>query len=179
MLSQAQNMGSPTNIQFDLGRGNNQPPPQEMNEQTTPREMGSNDADIAMTANLRPQPLGRGGATATMVQASPYSGFDEALTKWGLSTDTSVRQDLNWQRDVNGDSQKINLFKEIVGGLQEFQTYLLIKPGNAFVTVIHSPMKFVAISEATQHLQGRFVGFVGDSTATKDPTPIVLPQLKT
>ena len=116
MLSQAQNMGSPTNIQFDLGRGNNQPPPQETNERTTPREMGGN-ADIAMTANLRPQPLGRGGATARMVQASPYSGFDEALTKWGLGTDTSVRQDLNWQRDVNGDSQKINLFKEIVGGL--------------------------------------------------------------
>ncbi len=40
-------------------------------------------------------------------------------------------------------------------------------------------MKFVAISEATQHLQGRLVGFVGDRTATKDPTPIVLPQLKT
>jgi hypothetical protein len=32
MLSQAQNMGSPTNIQFDLGRGNNQPPPQETNK---------------------------------------------------------------------------------------------------------------------------------------------------
>ncbi len=75
--------------------------------------------------------------------------------------------------------KKINLFKEIVGGLQEFRTYLLIEPGNAFVTVIYLPMKFVAISEATQHLQGRFVGFVGDSTATKDPTPIVLPQLKT
>jgi hypothetical protein len=39
-------------------------------------------------------------------------------------------------------------------------------------------MKFVAISEATQHLQGRFVGFVGDHTATKDPTPIILPQQK-
>ena len=95
MLLQAQNMGSPTNIQFDLGRGNNQPPPQEMNEQTTPREMGSNDADIAMTANLRPQLLGRGGAMATMVQASPFSGFDKALTKWGHGTDRSVRQDLN------------------------------------------------------------------------------------
>ncbi len=94
MLSQAQNMGNPTNIQFDLGRRNNQPPPQEMNERTTPREMGGN-ANIAMTANLRPQPLGRGGATATMVQASPYSGFDKALMKWGLGTDTSVRQDLN------------------------------------------------------------------------------------
>jgi hypothetical protein len=45
--------------------------------------------------------------------------------------------------------------------------------------VLHLPMKFVAISEATQHLQGRFVGFVGDRMATKDPPPIVLPQQKT
>jgi hypothetical protein len=40
-------------------------------------------------------------------------------------------------------------------------------------------MMFVAISEATQHLQGRYVGFVGDRTARKDPTPVVLPQQST
>jgi hypothetical protein len=40
-------------------------------------------------------------------------------------------------------------------------------------------MKFVAISKATQHLQERYVGFVGDRTATKDPTPVVLPQQST
>ncbi len=80
LSSQAQNMGRPMNIQFDLGRGNDQPPPQEMQGQTTPREMGGN-VDIAMTANPSPQPLGRGAAMATMVQATPYSGFDEALKK--------------------------------------------------------------------------------------------------
>ena len=40
-------------------------------------------------------------------------------------------------------------------------------------------MKFVTISKATQHLQGRYVGFVGDHTATKDPTPVVLPSQNT
>ena len=40
-------------------------------------------------------------------------------------------------------------------------------------------MKFVAISEATQHLQGRYIGFVGDRTISKDPILIVLPQQKT
>ncbi len=44
--------------------------------------------------------------------------------------------------------------------------------------VMHSPMKFVAISEVTQHLQGRFIGFVGDRTATKDPILLILPQQK-
>jgi hypothetical protein len=54
-----------------------------------------------------------------------------------------------------------------------------MKPGSGFVTVMHSPMKFVAISDVTQHLQGRYIGFVGDRKATKDPTSIVLPQQKT
>ena len=40
-------------------------------------------------------------------------------------------------------------------------------------------MKFVAISKATQHLQEWYVGFVGDRTATKDPTPVVLLQQST
>jgi len=109
----------------------------------------------------------------------PYSGFDEALKCWGPSGDITATRDLRWQRDVKGDTQKIKQFQEVVGGLQEFRTYLLMKPGSAFVTVLHSPMKFVAISEATQHLQGRYVGFVGDRTSTKDPTPVVLPQQST
>ena len=40
-------------------------------------------------------------------------------------------------------------------------------------------MKFVAISKATQHLQGRYVGFVGDCMATKDPTPVIPPSQST
>ncbi len=70
-------------------------------------------------------------------------------------------------------------FQEMVRALQEFRTYLLIKPGNVFVTVLHSPSKFVALSEGTQHLQGQVIGFVGDRTMVRDPTPIMLPQEKT
>jgi hypothetical protein len=75
--------------------------------------------------------------------------------------------------------QKIKQFQEVVGGLQDFWTYLFMKPGSAFVIVLHLPMKFVAISEAILHLQGWYVGFVGDPTATKDPTPVILPSQST
>jgi hypothetical protein len=109
----------------------------------------------------------------------PYFGFNEALKKWGTGNKASIARDLQWKKEVDGDAQKIKQFQDVVGGLQDFRTYLLIKPGSAFVPVLHLPMKFVAISEATQHLHGRFVGFVEDCTATKDPTPIVLPQQKT
>jgi hypothetical protein len=126
-----------------------------------------------------PQAQPGGAATATMAQIMPYLGFNEALTKWGVGIEASITRNLKWQKDVNGNTQKIKQFQDVVRGLQDFLTYLFIKPGNAFVTVLHSPMKFIAISKATQHLQGRFVGFVGDRMATKDPTPIVLPQQKT
>jgi hypothetical protein len=109
----------------------------------------------------------------------PYSGIDEALKRWGLNGDTTAARDLKWQRDANGDTQKIKQFQEVVEGLQDFRTYLLIKPGSAFVTVLHLPMKFATISEATQHFQGWYVGFVGNRTATEDPTPVVLQQQST
>jgi hypothetical protein len=116
---------------------------------------------------------------ATSTGISTYSGFDNPIHKWGMGTEASITWDLKWQRDVDGDPQKTTLFKEVVGGLQDFRTYLFMKPGSAFVMVMHSPMKFVAISKATQHLQRRFIGFVGDRTATKDPILLVLPQQKT
>ncbi len=156
-----------------------------------PREEGD-DRHHTETTRTGPSPEGQGPATTPPhpgvqpqlggpVQTAtgptgPYSGFEEALKRWGPSGDTTAVRDLKWQRDVYGNMQKIKQFQEVVGGLQVFRTYLFMKPGSAFVTVLHSPMKFVAISEATQHLQGRYVGFVGDCTAMKDPTPVVLPS---
>ena len=67
----------------------------------------------------------------------------------------------------------------MAGALQDFKTFLFDKPGSAFVTVIHSLMKFVVLNKATQHLQEWFIGFARDCSMTKNPTPIVLPQQKT
>ena len=54
-----------------------------------------------------------------------------------------------------------------------------VKPGSCFITVVHLPMKFAAISAATMHCQGRVIGFVGDRTATRKPSPILFPTIKT
>ncbi len=76
--------------------------------------------------------------TVTVTTSTPYSGFNEAIKKWGLGTESSILQDLKWQKEVAGDAQKISQFKEVIGGLQDFRTYLFMKPGSAFVTVLHS-----------------------------------------
>ncbi len=80
---------------------------------------------------------------------------------------------------MGGDKTKITQFQEVAGALQEFKTYLFVKTGNAFCTVVNSPMKFMAISEATQHFQGRFIGFISDQMPSCKPTAVLFPMNKT
>ncbi len=40
-------------------------------------------------------------------------------------------------------------------------------------------MKFMAISDATRHLQGRLIGFIGDRTVSREPTAVLFPTVKT
>ncbi len=99
----------------------------------------------------------QGVATQTAPVVSPnagYSGMATAIAKWGTGDKISQTTELRWQRGVGGDRTKADQFCEVVGALQDFKTYLFIKLGSAFCTVIHSPLKFVAIIEATQQLQG-------------------------
>jgi hypothetical protein len=120
-----------------------------------------------------------GAPPAERATSVAYSGIAAAIAKWGAGTQELQNCKLAWQKAVDGDTSKIKLFHETAGGLQEFKTYLFIKKGSAYCTVLHSPMKFMAISKATQHFQGQFIGFVGDCMVTREPTPILLPLLKT
>ena len=69
-------------------------------------------------------------------------------------------------------------FVELLGSIQEFKAYLCIKKGSAFTTIVHSPMKYVAISKATQHLLGRIIGFIGDRMLTREPSTVLFPTQK-
>jgi hypothetical protein len=91
--------------------------------------------------------------TVTTPKATTYSGIDAAIAKCGLGTNAAIIHDITWQRSVGGDTTKINQWKEFMGSLQEFKSYIFVKRGSCFATVMHSPMKFAAISAATQHLQ--------------------------
>jgi hypothetical protein len=101
-----------------------------------------------------------------------------AIAMWGIGDEMSQANELHWQQGVGRDRAKAEQFREVVGALQDFKTYLFIKPSSTFCTVIHSPLKFMAIATAMQQLQGRTFGFVGDRTLTKEPTPVLFPQWK-
>jgi hypothetical protein len=76
-----------------------------------------------------------------------YSGMATAITKWGTGDNGTQSVELRWQQGVAGDKTKITQFQEVAGALQEFKTYLFMKPGSAFCTIVHSPMKFGKIGE--------------------------------
>jgi hypothetical protein len=87
--------------------------------------------------------------------------------------------ELRWQKGVAGKRTKITQFQDVVGALQEFKTYLFMKPGSAFCTIVNSPMKCMAITKATKHLQGRLIGYIGDCTVSREQTPVLFPSQKT
>ncbi len=80
-------------------------------------------------------------------------GQATATRKGGLGTPATIMQELNWQRSVGGEPTKVNQWKEVMGSLQEFKAYMFVKQRSCFATVMHSPMKFAAISTPTGHLQ--------------------------
>ena len=162
---------------FDLNRGGGRQP------NNTPRGgISSSAPPREITQQWFTADDGEQGAPQHTIEATgatTYSGMAAATKKGGLGTQANIIQDLLWQRSVGGDTAKITQWKEIMGNLQDFKAYLFVKQGSSFATVMHSPMKFAAISAATGHLQGRIIGFVGDRTPTREPTPILLPQRKT
>ena len=52
------------------------------------------------------QPQSWGQVQTASGPLMPYSGFDEALKRWGPSGDITATRDLKWQWDVYGDTQK-------------------------------------------------------------------------
>jgi hypothetical protein len=127
---------------------------------------------------ITPAPSGQAPQSTIRVPTLPYLGMSTAIQKWGIGDTVSQGRELAWQRGVEGDKTKITQFQEMVGALQEFKTYLFMKKGSGFCTIIHSPTKFMALNKATQHLQGRYIRFIGDRMLTRNPTPILLPTQK-
>ncbi len=58
------------------------------------------------------------------------------------------------------------------------RVYLAMMGEQKNVTMIHTLGTFYSIHTATNAYQGKVMGFIGDRRATKEPTPVCLPQVK-
>jgi hypothetical protein len=54
----------------------------------------------------------------------------------------------------------------------------MMREGSAMVTTIHFIAKLFSLSTATSHYQGKYIGFVGDRLATREPGPVLLQATK-
>ena len=109
-----------------------------------------------------------------------YSGIGSCLDKLGdaLQGPELLIRPVRWQRTVAGDSGKISAFTAEVGSLLTFQAFLMMREGSAMVTTVHSIAKYFSLSAATSRYQGKYIGFVGDRLATREPGPVLLQPTK-
>jgi hypothetical protein len=54
----------------------------------------------------------------------------------------------------------------------------MMREGSAMVTTVHSIAKYFSLSAATSRYQGKYIGFVGDRLATREPGPVLLQPTK-
>jgi hypothetical protein len=59
-----------------------------------------------------------------------------------------------------------------------FQVYIAMIRDQKTITMIHTLGVFYSLKQATNAYQGKVLAFIGDRRATKEPSPICLPQTK-
>jgi hypothetical protein len=115
-----------------------------------------------------------------MSMPGEYSGIGTCLDKLGaaLHGPDLITRPVRWQRVVVRDSGKISTFMAEVGSLLTFQAFLMMREGSAMVTTIHSIAKLLSLSAATSRYQGKYIGFVGNRLAAREPGPVLLQATK-
>ena len=69
-------------------------------------------------------------------------------------------------------------FSEFATKYTQLRVYLAMVGKQKNVTMIHTLGVFYSVSTATNAYQGKVLGFLGNRRATKEPTPVCLPQVK-
>jgi hypothetical protein len=173
--------------------------------QRTPGDRGDEDNDdeswalvMARTARGTTRPISQtqeGAQQATeQPQAQPpvqaaarpptpqedFSGITAALKRQGHQNyDVPVvAAELALQRDIGSNTTKQAVFKDFATNYTQLRVYLAMVGTQKTVTMIHTVGTFYSLRAATNAYQGKVLGFVGDRRATKEPTPVCLPQVK-
>ena len=123
---------------------------------------------VIQTANQPPSPQ------------EEFSGITMALKKQGHQNYEipAVAAEPALQREIQGSTSKQMAFKEFATNYTQLRVYLAMVGEQKNVTMIHTLGTLYSIRTATNAYQGKAMGFIGDRRATKEPTPVCLPQVK-
>ena len=105
-----------------------------------------------------------------------YSGIASALERLApLLSDADTARNLRWQREVDGDKNKLAIWKLEATGASGLQFYAYMQPGEAFLVLGHSLSTIYSTTTDVASYHGKMVLFIGDRTSTRECTPVVLP----
>lgn len=85
----------------------------------------------------------------------------------------SLNTDLLWQANVKGDATNIKSFRIEVTQQVDVVAFGFMRPASPYVQILHSLATY-AVRGGGSDLQGHDFGFVGDRTALRIPTPVML-----
>jgi hypothetical protein len=113
-------------------------------------------------------------------QQEEYSGIGNALKFQAqlIHEPLTIMADLLVQRDVQDNAVKQNAFREFATNYTQMRIYIAMVGEQKTITMIHTIGAYYSIRSATNAYQGKIMGFIRDRRATKEPTPICLPQVK-
>jgi hypothetical protein len=120
-------------------------------------------------------------ATCGNTTQADFLGLGHALNRMGhtMYNTWALEAELSLQREtMEGNSAVQARFKDFVVNYGQLRVYGAILGDQKNITMIHTLGTFSSLKQATNVYQGKVLGFIGDRCATKEPTPICLPQTK-
>lgn len=116
------------------------------------------------------------GAGQINTPPQEYSGIASALERLApLLTDADTARNLRWQREVDGDKDKLRVWQMEATGSSGLQFYAYMQPGEAFLVLGHSLSCIYSTTTDVSSYHGKLVLFIGDRTSTRECTPVILP----
>jgi len=175
--------GTGNNVTGVQGPGANAPysmPPGSVGTGVMPAGMAISPAGMGPDGMGGQGPAGQPSLVGPMSPLGEYSGIGSCLDKLrdALHGPELLIRPVQWQRIVAGDSGKIGTFTAEVGSLLAFQAFLMMREGSVMVTTVHSIAEYFSLSAATSRYQGKYIGFVGNRLATREPGPVLLQPTK-
>ncbi len=161
-------------------------PPQAQQMTVPPLACANVFQELATTQNQGPhqqqqQAVQQQQQPTALQTPADFSGLGHALNWMGhtMYNPRMLEAELSLQRDtIEGNATAQARFKDFAVNYGQLRVYGAILGDQKTVTMIHTLGIFYLLKQATKVYQGKVLGFIGDRRATKEPTPICLPQTK-
>jgi hypothetical protein len=92
-------------------------------------------------------------------------------------TDADTARSLRWQREVEGDANKLASWKIEASAVTGLQFYAYLQPDEAFLIVGHTMSTIYTTTTDVAAHHGKVVLFTGDRTGTRECVPVILPPI--